>query len=70
MKFCVATSDSEKATAIIKDFPNCSAVAFSDIPWYKFSPKSATKEIATAHTCSCDEDGVAVYLEKLLFRMK
>lgn len=112
MKFCVQTSDSEKAQKIIADFPNCSAILFSDIPWYKFSPKSATKEnavaflekhfnipatqmisfgddfadigmlkatgvgvamanaipevkaIANAHTLSCDEDGVAEYLEK------
>lgn len=112
MKFCVQTSDTVQAEAIIKDFPNCSAILFSDIPWYKFSPKSATKEnavaflekhfgipatqmisfgddyadigmlkatgvgvamdnaipevkeIATAHTLSCDDDGVADYLEK------
>ncbi len=112
MKFCVQTSDSSKANDIIADFPNCSAILFSDIPWYKFSPKSATKEnavaflekhfkiptsqmvsfgddftdigmlkatgigvamenaipevkaIATASTLSCDDDGVADYLEK------
>lgn len=112
MKFCVQTSDKKQADAIIADFSNCSAILFSDIPWYKFSPKSATKEnavaflekyfgipanqmisfgddfadigmlkatgigvamgnaipevkaIATAQTLSCDEDGVADYLEK------
>lgn len=112
MKFCVQTNDETKAQAIIKDFPNCSAVLFSDIPWYKFSPKTASKEhgvqflseylniptanmisfgddfsdigmlqatgigvamgnaipqvkaIATAQTLSCDEDGVADFLEK------
>ena len=116
MKFCVQTSDSTKADLIIKDFPNCSAILFSDIPWYKFSPKSATKEnavaflekhfgipasqmisfgddyadigmlkatgvgvamdnaipevneIATAHTLSCDDDGVADYLEKWVLK--
>lgn len=114
LKFCVQTNDEKKALAIAKNFPNCSAIAFSDIPWYKFSPKSATKEngvhflekhlnipanqmisfgddfadigmleatgigvamanaidevkkIATAHTLSCDEDGVADYLEKFV----
>lgn len=114
LKFCVQTDDSAKASAIVKDFPNCSAIAFSDIPWYKFSPKSATKEnsvlflenylnipasqmisfgddfadmgllqttgigvamanaidevkkIANAQTLSCDEDGVADYLEKYI----
>lgn len=114
MKFCVQTNDAEKADKIIKDFPNCSALPFSDIPWYKFSPKSATKEnailfleeyfkipvskmisfgddyadigmlkttgigvamgnaipavkeIANATTLTCDEDGVADFLEKNL----
>lgn len=112
MKFCVQTYDADKAAAIVKDFPNCSAIPFSDIPWYKFSPKSATKEngvlflekyfniptaqmisfgddfadigmlkttgigiamgnaipevknIAADQTLTCDEDGVADYLEK------
>lgn len=112
MKFCVQTDDEQKAEAIIKDFPDCSAILFSDIPWYKFSPKSATKEnaiaflseylkipaeqmvsfgddfadigmlkatgtgiamgnaiqqvkdIADGTTLSCDEDGVAYWLEK------
>lgn len=112
MKFCVQTEDKEKATKIIAGHPNCSSILFSDIPWFKFSPKSASKEnavlflekyfgiptscmisfgddfadigmlkttgvgvamgnaipavkeIATAQTLSCDEDGVADYLEK------
>ena len=44
MKFCVQTNKTEIAQAIIKDFPNCSATLFSDIPWYKFSPKTSSKE--------------------------
>lgn len=112
MKFCVQVTDEEKAKAIAEEVDNCSMVLFSDIPWYKFSPKTATKEngvtflseylnisteemisfgddfsdigmlkttgtgvamgnaieevkkIATAHTLTCDEDGVADYLEK------
>lgn len=116
MKFCVQTSDKVMAESIVADFPNCSAILFSDIPWYKFSPKSATKEnavaflekyfgipaaqmisfgddfadigmlkatgvgvamenaipevkaIASAHTLSCDEDGVADYLEKWILQ--
>lgn len=115
MKFCVQTTDAEKASAIVSDFPNCSAIPFSDIPWYKFSPKTATKEnavlflekhfniptsqmisfgddfadmgmlkttgigvamgnaipevkaIANAQTLTCDEDGVADYIEKNIF---
>lgn len=112
MKFCVQTDDKAKAEEIIKGFPNCSAVLFSDIPWHKFAPKSASKEnaiafisdylkistenmvsfgddfsdigmlkttgigvamgnaipqvkeIAAETTLSCDQDGVAVWLEE------
>lgn len=112
MKFCVQTSNATTAEAIAAIVPNCTAVPFSDIPWYKFAPATATKEngilflskylnvpteqmisfgddfsdmgmlkttgigvamgnaipevkaIANAHTVSCDEDGVAVYIEK------
>lgn len=112
MKFCVQLSDSEKADKIKTVVENCDAVPFSDIPWYKFAPKTETKEngilfiskylniptnqmisfgddfsdigmlkttgigvamgnaipqvkeIADDCTVSCDEDGVAVYLEK------
>lgn len=111
MKFCVQTDDKIKAEKIASAIDNCSAIMFSDIPWYKFSPKSATKEngilflskylnipvenmisfgddfsdigmlqttglgvamgnaieevkaIASAQTLSCDEDGVAVFIE-------
>lgn len=114
MKFCVQTNNSEVANAISGVVKNCSAVPFSDIPWYKFAPKTATKEngilflskylnisteemisfgddfsdigmlkttgkgiamgnaipevkaIASEQTLSCDEDGVADYLEKYI----
>jgi len=112
MKFCAQLSDADKAEEIASVVENCSAVAFSDIPWYKFAPKSATKEngikyiseylkiplsemisfgddfsdigmlkttgrgiamgnaieevkaIAGDVTKSCDEDGVADYIER------
>lgn len=112
MKFCVQLSDAENAELISNSIGNCTAIAFSDIPWYKFAPKTATKEngikflskylniplsnmisfgddysdigmlkttgkgiamgnaipevkeIASEITLSCDEDGVASYLEK------
>lgn len=44
MKFCVQLTDSEKARLIADEVENCSTIKFSDIPWYKFSPKSASKE--------------------------
>ena len=46
MKICVQTDDSEKAKEIAKSVPACDFLPFSDIPWYKFSPASATKENA------------------------
>lgn len=111
MKFCVQTNDKVKAERIASVVKNCLAIQFSDIPWYKFAPLSATKENAIAFisnhlgipvsemaafgddysdigmlkacghgiamgnaiqavkdiadhiTLSCDEDGVAVWLE-------
>lgn len=114
MKFCVQTEDGDKAQQVASKVANCDCIQFSDIPWFKFSPKSATKEngisylsdylkISTEdmisfgddfsdigmlkicgigvamenaipqvkectehHTLSCDEDGVAVWLEKNL----
>lgn len=116
MKFCVATDDLSKGEKIASVVDNCSAILFSDIPWTKFSPKSATKEnaikflseyfniplkqmtafgddfadigmlkicgtgvamgnaipevksIADEITLSCDEDGVAVYIEEKLLK--
>lgn len=114
MKFCVKMTDEKKAEKIASKIQNCGFIAFSDIPWYKFAPKSATKEnailfisdylkistkdmiafgddfsdigmlklcgtgiamgnaipqvkeIADEQTVSCDEDGVAVWIEKRL----
>ena len=51
MKICVQTDDSEKAKEIAKSVPACDFLPFSDIPWYKFSPASATKENAISILC-------------------
>lgn len=112
IKFCAALTDEKKAKEIASAVDGCCYVAFSDIPWYKFSPASSTKEngikfiseylniplaqmisfgddftdmgmlkttgkgiamenaiaqvkqIATEITLSCDNDGVAYYIEK------
>lgn len=114
MKFCVQMTDEKLAAKIAEKVPNCDFIPFSDIPWYKFAPKTATKEnailflsdyvdiltkdmisfgddfsdigmlklcgtgvamgnaipqvkeIANQITLTCDEDGVAVWLEKNL----
>lgn len=114
MKFCVQMTDNALAEKIAAKVSNCGFVPFSDIPWYKFAPKTATKEnailflsefvdisiknmisfgddfsdigmlklcgtgvamgnaipqvkeIADEVTLTCDEDGVAVWLEKNL----
>lgn len=112
MKFCVQTTDRQAAEKIASQVKGCTAIPFSDIPWYKFAPDTATKEnaikyisqylkigtediiafgddysdigmlklcgkgiamgnaiepvkaIADDVTASCDEDGVALWLEK------
>lgn len=46
IKVCVQTRDSEKAKEIATSLENCDFLPFSDIPWYKFSNSSATKENA------------------------
>lgn len=51
MKICVQTDDSEKAKEIAKSISACDFLPFSDIPWYKFSPASATKENAISILC-------------------
>ena len=51
MKICVQTDDSEKAEKIAKSVSSCDFLPFSDIPWYKFSPASATKENAILILC-------------------
>lgn len=51
MKICVQTDDSEKAKEIAKSVSLCDFLPFSDIPWYKFSPASATKENAILILC-------------------
>ena len=44
MKICVQTDDEKKATQIANSISSCDYLPFSDIPWYKFSSKMATKE--------------------------
>lgn len=51
MKICVQTDDPEKAKEIAQSVPACDFLPFSDIPWYKFSPASATKESAILILC-------------------
>lgn len=46
MKFCVQTTDEEKARLIASSVDCVDFLRFSDIPWYKFSSKKATKEQA------------------------
>lgn len=51
MKICVQTDDLGKAQKIAQSVPSCDFLPFSDIPWYKFSPASATKENAILILC-------------------
>lgn len=52
IKFCVQITDAEKAQKIALSVPNCKAIPFSDIPWYKFSPGDSTKEKAAEFIAS------------------
>ena len=49
LKVCVDTEDAESAGQIAACVPDCIAIKFSDIPWYKFSKKNATKEAAITY---------------------
>ena len=44
MKFCVKTQDETIAKQIAQTVCSCDYLPFSDIPWYKFSSATATKE--------------------------
>ena len=46
MKICVQTVDQSAADSIAAQVPGCAALRFSDIPWFKFAPVTATKENA------------------------
>ncbi len=48
LKVCVDTEDAEIAEQIAACVADCVAIKFSDIPWYKFSKKNATKEAGIA----------------------
>ena len=52
MKICVQTEDEKKVQEIASSVPVCDFLPFSDIPWYKFSAKNATKECAIEFLCS------------------
>lgn len=51
MKICVQTDDARTAEKIAKSIKSCDFLPFSDIPWYKFSPASATKENSIRLLC-------------------
>lgn len=44
MKICVQTENKEIAKQIAESIASCDYLPFSDIPWYKFSSATATKE--------------------------
>ncbi len=46
LKICVQTWDEQTAAEIAKSVSDCQYDKFSDIPWYKFSKKTASKETA------------------------
>ncbi len=46
LKTCIQFSEDEQARRLAEAFPDCDYARFSDIDWYKFTPKTANKEAA------------------------
>ncbi|MBE5802156.1 MAG: HAD family hydrolase [Clostridiales bacterium] len=51
LKICFETTDATVAERIATALPHCDCIHFSDGPWYKLTPKTATKENAILHMC-------------------
>lgn len=51
LKMCVEIFEETKAEILKKELPDCDCAKFSDGYWYKFTKKTATKEIAILHMC-------------------
>ena len=51
MKFCVQTNDPDAAAELARRFPESDCKRFSDGDWYKYTPRSATKENAIRLLC-------------------
>jgi len=58
MKFCVQMTDEKLAREIAGCVENCAYIPFSDIPWYKFAPKTATKENAIEYLSTFLDIGI------------
>ena len=62
MKICVQTDDAQKAKLISQSVPACDYLPFSDIPWYKFSSSTATKE----HSIKVLSEKIQIPLEQTI----
>ena len=62
MKICVQTDDAQKAKLISQSVPDCDYLPFSDIPWYKFSSGTATKE----HSIKVLSEKIQIPLEQII----
>ena len=62
MKICVQTDDVQKAKLISQSVPACDYLPFSDIPWYKFSSSTATKE----HSIKVLSEKIQIPLEQII----
>lgn len=52
LKMCVEIPEGSQAVRLAKLLDRCDCVRFSDGYWYKFTPKTATKEQAIQELCS------------------
>ena len=62
MKICVQTDDVQKAKLISQSVPSCDYLPFSDIPWFKFSSSTATKE----HSIKVLSEKIQIPLEQII----
>lgn len=51
LKICFECHDDDLASAVGNALPHCDLIHFSDGPWYKLTPKHATKEAAIMQMC-------------------
>lgn len=51
LKICFECHDPDLAKAVAAALPHCDLIHFSDGPWYKLTPKNATKENAILQMC-------------------
>lgn len=64
LKICFECHEPNIADAVAAALPHCDLIHFSDGPWYKLTPKHATKETAILQMCNalnCQPQQIAAF---------